>query len=167
MDSTILFSPVDEQAMALALKLAKVAWQHNEVPVGAVILDEQGSLIGQGFNRVITSADPTQHAEIVALRQACLARNNYRLPGAQLFVTLEPCVMCLGALFHARFARIVYAAPDPKTGACGSQLALHENSTLNHHTRVQSGLFQNQASQILRDFFKERRLLAKQNKLLP
>lgn len=164
MEIASVFSQADEQAMYLALELAQKAGQYNEVPVGAVILDANGQLLGQGFNQVICASDPTQHAEIVALRQACTKLSNYRIPGAQLFVTLEPCVMCLGALFHARLARIVYATPDPKTGACGSQLRLHENSALNHHTRVQSGLLQNQASQLLRDFFKERRLLAKQNR---
>ncbi len=158
------FSATDQQAMQMALQLAQRAWQAGEVPVGAVLLDAQGQCIGQGYNQVITQADPTWHAEIVALRQATAHQHNYRLPGAQLFVTLEPCMMCLGALLHARLARIVYAAPDPKTGVCGSQLALHEHPVLNHQTQIQSGLYQDQAAALLRDFFKERRQLAKQRK---
>ncbi|WP_298053702.1 tRNA adenosine(34) deaminase TadA [uncultured Paenalcaligenes sp.] len=160
-----IFSTSDHIAMQLALQLAQRAWQHGEVPVGAVVLDAQGQLIGQGFNQVILGHDPSLHAELVALRQATTQVKNYRLPGAQLFVTLEPCVMCLGAMFHARISRIVYAAPDPKTGACGSLLCLHHNQQLNHHTQVQSGLLQDQAAQLLRDFFKERRALAKQKRL--
>lgn len=158
------FSSTDIHAMQLALQLAKVAWQHGEVPVGAVLLDAQGQLLGQGRNQVITQSDPTQHAEIVALRQATKLASNYRLPGSQLFVTLEPCLMCLGALLHARVARIVFAATDLKTGACGSVLSVHQHPSLNHQTQVQSGLLEDQASQLLRDFFKERRLLAKQKK---
>lgn len=162
--STFEFSPADQQAMQLALQLAQQAWQIGEVPVGAVLLDAQGQIIGQGYNQVIMQSDPTWHAEIVALRQATARQQNYRLPGAQLFVTLEPCMMCLGSLLHARVSRIVYATPDPKTGVCGSQLALHEHSTLNHQTHVQSGLYQDQAAELLRAFFKERRQLAKQRK---
>lgn len=158
------FSVSDIQAMQLALQLADMAWQHGEVPVGAVLVDAHGQLLGQGYNQVITRSDPTLHAEVVALRQATALAANYRLPGSQLFVTLEPCLMCFGALLHARVERVVYAAPDPKTGACGSVLCLHEHPTLNHQTQVQSGLLQDQASQLLRDFFKERRLLAKQKK---
>ncbi|GAA5091951.1 MAG: tRNA adenosine(34) deaminase TadA [Alcaligenaceae bacterium] len=158
------FSQSDEQTMQLALQLAQRAWQAGEVPVGAVLVDAQGEIIGQGYNQVITQADPTWHAEIEALRQAAQQQQNYRLPGAQLFVTLEPCMMCLGALLHARVARIVYATADPKTGVCGSQLCLHEHTALNHHTQVQAGLYQDQAAQLLRDFFKERRQLAKQRK---
>ena len=161
---TDAFSANDHLAMHLALQLAQRAWQQGEVPVGAVLLDEQGQVIGQGFNQVITGHDPSLHAEMVAVRQAAAQQKNYRLPGAQLFVTLEPCVMCLGAMFHARLSRIVYAAADPKTGACGSLLCLHHNQQLNHQTQVHSGLLQPQASQLLRDFFKERRQLAKQKR---
>lgn len=158
------FSSTDIQAMQLALQLAKEAWQQGEVPVGAILLDAHGKLLGEGFNQVITRSDPTQHAEIVALRRATELASNYRLPGSQLFVTLEPCLMCIGALLHARVARIVFAATDPKTGACGSVLSVHQHPTLNHQTQVQSGLLEDQASQLLRDFFKERRLLAKHKK---
>ena len=158
------FSDSDTTAMQRALQLAQQAWQQGEVPVGAVILDAQGTVIGEGFNQVITQHDPSSHAEMLALRQACALQQNYRLPGAQLFVTLEPCLMCLGALFHARIERIVYAAPDPKTGVCGSVLCLHKTPQLNHHTQVQSGLLQAESAQLLRDFFKERRQVAKQKK---
>lgn len=158
------FSITDTAAMQMALQLAQQAWDQGEVPVGAVLLDAQGQLIGQGFNQVITSHDPSSHAEMMALRQATAQLKNYRLPSAQLFVTLEPCVMCLGAMFHARIARIVYATPDPKTGACGSLLCLHHNAQLNHQTQVQSGLLQEPAAQLLRNFFKSRRQLAKQKK---
>lgn len=158
------FTVSDIAAMQLALQLAQRAWHQGEVPVGAVLLDEQGQIIGQGFNQVISAHDPTLHAEIMALRQAADHFKNYRLPKAQLFVTLEPCMMCLGAMFHARIARIVYAASDPKTGACGSAVCLHQHPQLNHHTQVQSGLLQEQAAQLLRDFFKERRHLAQLKK---
>lgn len=159
------FSALDVQNMQLALQLARQAWQLNEVPVGAVLCDAQGQPIATGYNRVISSADPTQHAEIVALRQACAQLQNYRLPHSQLFVSLEPCMMCLGALLQARIQRIVYAAPDPKTGVCGSVLDLAQpHPTLNHQTVIQSGLLAAQSAQLLRDFFKERRLHAKQQR---
>lgn len=160
------FTEADTNAMQIALQLAQCAWDQGEVPVGAVLLDAQGKLIGQGFNQVISGHDPSLHAEMIALRQATITLKNYRLPEAQLFVTLEPCIMCLGALFHARVGRVVYATADPKTGACGSLLSLHENTQLNHHTQIQSGLLQAPAAQLLRDFFKERRLLAKQKRSL-
>lgn len=160
------FTDADTNAMQMALQLAQSAWDQGEVPVGAVLLDAQGKLIGEGFNQVISGHDPSLHAEMIALRQATARLKNYRLPAAQLFVTLEPCMMCLGAMFHARIARIVYAATDPKTGVCGSLLSLHENTQLNHHTQVQSGLLQEPAAQLLRDFFKERRQLAKQKRSL-
>lgn len=160
------FTEADTAAMQMALQLAQRAWDQGEVPVGAVVLDAAGQLIGQGFNQVIVGHDPSLHAEMIALKQASTQLKNYRLPEAQLFVTLEPCVMCLGAMFHARIARIVYATSDPKTGACGSLLSLHENTQLNHHTHVQSGLLQAPAAQLLRDFFKERRQLAKQKRSL-
>lgn len=160
------FTEADTKAMQMALQLAQCAWDQGEVPVGAVLLDGQGMLIGQGFNQVISGHDPSLHAEMTALRQATTERKNYRLPDAQLFVTLEPCIMCLGALFHARVSRVVYAASDPKTGACGGLLSLHENTQLNHHTQVQSGLLQAPAAQLLRDFFKERRQVAKQKRSL-
>lgn len=158
------FNSIDTVAMQRALQLAQFAWEQGEVPVGAVLLNAQGERIGEGFNQVITRHDPSSHAEIVALRQATTRLQNYRIPGAQLFVTLEPCLMCLGAIIHARISRVVYAAPDLKTGVCGSLLCLHENTQLNHQTQIQSGLLQEPAAQLLRDFFKERRQLAKQKR---
>src|SRR6185503_12408877 len=118
--------------MREALRLAAEAAAAGEVPVGAVVVKE-GRVIGRGFNRPISSADPTAHAEIVALREAAAAEGNYRLPGCELYVTLEPCAMCVGAMVHARIARIVYGARDPKTGACGSIVDLPALATFSHH----------------------------------
>ncbi len=147
----------DAQAMALALEQARQAVSLGEVPVGAVLLDADGRLLSVGANRTVCDHDPTQHAEIVALRAATRKVGNYRLPGASLFVTLEPCMMCLGALMHARLSRVVWAAADPKTGVCGSVESLHLHPTLNHHTRVTGGLMADEAAQALRDFFRQRR----------
>lgn len=143
--------------MQAALQQAELAYQVGEVPVGAVVLDAEGRIIGQGFNRTITDHDPTAHAEIVALRQAAAALGNYRLPGASLFVTLEPCAMCMGAMLHARIRRVVYAATDPKTGACGSVLCVHAYPQLNHQTSVTGGLLAAECGDLLRQFFRERR----------
>lgn len=150
--------PLDDgQAMTLALQQARQAAQAGEVPVGAVVLDQGGRLIGAGRNRVITDHDPSAHAEIVALREAARAVGNYRLPGARLYVTLEPCVMCMGAMLHARIAEVVYGADDPKTGACGSMLDLHTHAGLNHHTTVRSGIMAEECGEVLREFFRARR----------
>ncbi|MEP7208710.1 MAG: tRNA adenosine(34) deaminase TadA, partial [Casimicrobiaceae bacterium] len=118
--------------MAEALALARAAGQRGEVPVGAVVVAD-GVVIGRGGNVPIAASDPTAHAEIGALREAARARRNYRLPGCTLYVTLEPCVMCAGAIMHARVARVVYGAGDPKTGACGSVVDLFAERRLNHH----------------------------------
>ena len=123
----------DADFMALALAQAQHAWRLGEVPVGAVVVKD-GELVAVGYNRPIGRHDPTAHAEIVALRAAAEKLGNYRLPGCELFVTLEPCAMCSGAMMHARLARVVYGATDPKTGACGSVLNLFEHEKLNHHT---------------------------------
>lgn len=155
--SPLLYSAADEAAMQAALQQAELAYQVGEVPVGAVVLDAEGRIIGQGFNRTITDHDPTAHAEIVALRQAAAALGNYRLPGASLFVTLEPCAMCVGAMLHARIRRVVYAATDPKTGACGSVLCVHAYPQLNHQTSVTGGLLAAECGDLLRQFFRERR----------
>lgn len=152
----------DIAAMRLALQQAAQAHALNEVPVGAVVLDADGQVIGSGFNQTITRHDPTGHAEIVALRQAALAVGNYRLPQASLFVTLEPCAMCVGAILHARLARVVYGAADPKTGACHSVLNVPAIAQLNHQTQVEGGLLAQECGDLLRDFFRERRLMAKQ-----
>lgn len=148
--------------MRLALAQAVQARELGEVPVGAVLLDADGQLLATGFNRTIVDHDPTAHAEIVALRAAAHAAQNYRLPGATLYVTLEPCAMCLGALLHARVGRIVFAAADPKTGACGSVVNLLEHATLNHQTTAVSGVLAEECGQYLRDFFRDRRGKAKQ-----
>ncbi len=142
--------------MQAALDLAKEAAALGEVPVGAVVVKD-GDVIGRGYNRPISSADPTAHAEIVALREAAAALGNYRLPGCELYVTLEPCAMCVGAMVHARIARIVYGAPDPKTGACGSIVDLPALAAFNHHGRFQGGLLERECGEILKRFFAERR----------
>lgn len=147
----------DEAGMRLAIGLARNAWRAGEVPVGAVVFDAAGKVVGQGHNRVITDSDPTAHAEIVALRDAARAAANYRLPGATLYVTLEPCAMCVGAMLHARLARIVYGATDPKTGCCGSVLDIGGSRQLNHQTEFFGGVLGDQCGDMLRQFFRERR----------
>lgn len=147
----------DEQAMRLALAQAQRAAEVGEVPVGAVVLDGRGHLIAVGHNRVIMDHDPTAHAEIVALRLAAQHVGNYRLPGSRLYVTLEPCVMCVGAMLHARLAEVVYGAFDPKTGACGSVLEIHGHPRLNHQTAVRGGVLADECSNQLREFFRSRR----------
>ncbi|SOE49437.1 tRNA-specific adenosine-34 deaminase [Orrella dioscoreae] len=147
----------DEACMALALRAAQQAWDIGEVPVGAVLVDAQGELVATGHNRVIVDSDPTAHAEIVALRAAARQAGNYRLPGATLYVTLEPCAMCMGAMLHARLARVVYGAADPKTGCCGSVLDVGGVRQLNHQTRYEGGVLEARCGELLRDFFRERR----------
>ena len=147
----------DESFMSLAIAQAEAAWRVGEVPVGAVVVDAQGHVLGTGYNRTITDSDPTAHAEIVALRAAAQHLDNYRLPGLNLYVTLEPCVMCIGAMLHARLARVVYGASDPKTGACGSVLDVGAVERLNHHTTVIGGVLAEPCGDMLRRFFRERR----------
>ena len=146
--------------MQLALDQARHAWTLGEVPVGAVVVRD-GEVIATGFNPPIGRHDPTAHAEIMALRAAAEKIGNYRLPGCELYVTLEPCVMCSGAMMHARLARVVYAARDPKTGAAGSVLNLFEQEQLNHHTEVVGGVMADEAGAMLRGFFAERRAAAR------
>lgn len=146
----------DEMWMRRALALAETAESLGEVPVGAVIV-WQDELIAEGYNCPISAQDPTAHAEIVALRKAAEAFGNYRLPETVLYVTLEPCVMCLGAIVHARIQRLVYAAPDPMRGAAGSVLALHQAPFLNHRVEVTGGMLAEEASFILKRFFARRR----------
>jgi tRNA(adenine34) deaminase len=149
-------SGADQAFMALALAQARLAWQAGEVPVGAVVVKD-GAVIAVGRNAPIGGHDPTAHAEIVALRAASAALSNYRLPGCTLYVTLEPCAMCSGAMLHARLARVVFGAADPKTGAGGSVLNLFEQGQLNHQTVLEGGVLAEQAGAMLRGFFAERR----------
>jgi tRNA(adenine34) deaminase len=142
--------------MRLALDQAHNAWLAGEVPVGAVIM-RAGQVIATGYNRPITTNDPTAHAEIVALRHAAQLLENYRLPECELYVTLEPCAMCAMALMHARFKRVVFAAHDPKTGVAGSVTDLFAIRQLNHHTQIVGGVLAEPASQLLKQFFAERR----------
>ncbi|MBN9403595.1 MAG: tRNA adenosine(34) deaminase TadA [Burkholderiales bacterium] len=151
----------DDGAMALALEQARRAAELGEVPVGAVVLDAGGRLLAAGHNRTILDRDPTAHAEVVALRAAARRLDNYRLTGARLYVTLEPCAMCLGAMFHARLAEIVYGAPDPKTGACGGVVDLSVQPRLNHHARVRGGVGAQACGDLLRGFFRARREAAR------
>ena len=146
----------DEEFMREALSLAREAQALGEVPVGAIVVRE-GVIIGRGFNRPVSASDPTAHAEIVALRQAAHASGNYRLTGTRLYVTLEPCAMCVGAVLHARVARLVYGATDPKTGACGSIIDLPRERALNHQTEVTSGILAMECGALLREFFLDRR----------
>ena len=146
----------DEAMMREALALAQLAWDLGEVPVGAVVVKD-GEVIGRGFNRSITSNDPTTHAEIVALREAALTLKNYRMVDCELYVTLEPCMMCVGAMLHARLMRVVFGAADPKTGACGSVIDLPAEKKLNHHATFEGGVLAEECSQLLKAFFAERR----------
>lgn len=146
----------DEDYMREALLLAEQAAQVGEVPVGAVVVKD-GQIIGRGSNAPISRHDPTAHAEIAALRDAAQRVGNYRLVGCELFVTLEPCVMCVGAMFHARIARVVFGATDPKTGAAGSVFNLFAESRLNHHARVEGGVLAAECGKVLSDFFAARR----------
>lgn len=153
--------PGDVAFMREALAQAQCAWDQGEVPVGAVVVKD-GVVIARGYNQPIGKHDPTAHAEIVALRAAAAVLGNYRLPGCELYVTLEPCVMCSGAMMHARLSRIVYGAPDPKTGACGSVLNLFEQEQLNHHAQTVGGVLAEDCAGVLKDFFAARRAAAAQ-----
>lgn len=145
--------------MQQAIAQAHNAWALGEVPVGAVVVKD-GEVVASGFNQPIGTRDPTAHAEIMALRAAATILGNYRLPGCELYVTLEPCAMCSGAMMHARLARVVYGAPDPKTGACGSVLDLFNQEKLNHHTEVVGGVLAEECGNLLKEFFAERRRAA-------
>jgi len=146
----------DDTYMREALALACRAAEAGEVPVGAVVVSA-GQVSGRGFNQPISGHDPTAHAEIVALRDAAQHLGNYRLGDCELYVTLEPCAMCAGAIMHARIAHVVYGAPDPKTGACGSIIDLFAETRLNHHTLVTGGILADDAAQLLQQFFAARR----------
>jgi len=146
----------DAARMRESLRLAARAAERGEVPVGALVVKD-GKVIGRGYNAPISSKDPTAHAEIQALREATKNLGNYRLEGCSLYVTLEPCAMCAGAIIHARIARLVYGAADPKTGACGSVVDLFSEKKLNHHTEVTGGILAVEAGRLLSDFFAARR----------
>ncbi len=150
---------IDEEFMSVALALAQEASEAGEVPVGAVVV-RAGEIVGAGFNAPISRHDPSAHAEIQAIRAAASALGNYRLTDCTLFVTLEPCAMCAGAIMHARIPRLVFGAADPKTGACGSVVDLFSEERLNHHTVVDAGLMAEQCGALLTDFFRNRRAAA-------
>jgi tRNA(adenine34) deaminase len=146
----------DEAWMAEALALAHAAAARGEVPVGAIVVKD-GVIVGRGGNAPIAHNDPTAHAEITALRDAAWALGNYRLPGCALYVTLEPCAMCAGAILHARIARLVFGASDSKTGACGSVVDLFREGRLNHHATVARGVRAEECGRVLSEFFADRR----------
>ncbi len=150
----------DIRFMREALAQARLAQDAGEVPVGAVVVKD-GEVIGRGFNAPISLHDPSAHAEMTAMRDAARHLGNYRLAGCELFVTLEPCVMCVGAMFHARIARVVYGARDPKTGAAGSVLNLFTATQLNHHARIEGGVLAEECGTVLSDFFALRRMQQK------
>src|SRR5690349_21916317 len=142
--------------MRAALDLAAEGREYGEVPVGAVVVLD-GTVIGRGYNQPISAHDPTAHAEIVAIRDAAARIGNYRLTGAELYVTIEPCQMCVGAMVHARIARVVYAAPEPRAGAIESAMRAHEHPALNHRMQAQGGVLEAESRAIIQEFFKERR----------
>ncbi|MDQ7989727.1 MAG: tRNA adenosine(34) deaminase TadA [Candidatus Dactylopiibacterium sp.] len=149
-------SSPDEIFMQVALDLAREAGALGEVPVGAVVV-RAGEIVGRGFNQPIGRHDPTAHAEVMALRDAARQLGNYRLPGCELYVTLEPCVMCSGAIFHARIARVIYGARDPKTGVAGSVCDLYAEARLNHHASISGGVLAEACGGLLSAFFVARR----------
>lgn len=149
----------DLAGLRSAIQEAQTAAATGEVPVGAVVVCD-GEIIARGHNRVITDSDPTAHAEVVALRRAGLVLGNYRLEGCTLYCTLEPCAMCAGAILHARLGRLVYAAPDPKAGACGTVLSVMNHPQLNHKVEVSAGLLAEECGALLTDFFRARRAAA-------
>ncbi len=156
----------DETYMKLALDQAHNAWALSEVPVGAVIVKDK-KVLATGFNQPIGTADPTAHAEVRAMRAAAQLLGNYRLTDCELYVTLEPCAMCAGAMQHARIKRLIFGAPDPKTGACGSVVDLFAEPQLNHHTTVRAGVLADESRRLLSSFFVERRELKRQGSLPP
>jgi tRNA(adenine34) deaminase len=147
----------DHRWMLAALELARKARQAGEVPVGAVLVKD-GEMIAEGWNQPISTGDPTAHAEIVAIRRACEALGNYRIPGVTLYVSLEPCPMCAGAIVQSRIRRVVYAAPDPGAGAAGTVFNLLDNPSLNHRCEITAGPLEGEASAMLKDFFRDKRV---------
>jgi tRNA(adenine34) deaminase len=150
----------DVRFMSEALMLARSGAEHDEVPVGAVVVLD-GQIVGRGFNQPIGKHDPTAHAEVMALRDAAVHLGNYRLPGATLYVTVEPCAMCAGAIQHARIGRVVYGTKEPKTGACGSVVDLFAEARLNHHAAVEGGLMAEESAALIASFFQRRRAEAR------
>jgi tRNA(Arg) A34 adenosine deaminase TadA len=146
----------DEEFMGAALDLAREARERGEVPVGAVLVMD-GEIMGRGFNQPVSKNDPTAHAEIVALRHAGREAGNYRLPGSTMYVTIEPCQMCVGAMVHARVARVVYGTPEPKAGAIESAMRAHEHPSLNHRLEVTSRVLEDECREVIQSFFAERR----------
>jgi tRNA(adenine34) deaminase len=146
----------DREAMQAALDEARLAGEAGEVPIGAVVVCD-GEIVGRGQNSVLRNVDPTAHAEIVAMRAAAAAVGNYRLLGCSLYVTLEPCAMCAGAMIHARLDRLFFGAPDPKAGAAGSVLSVLNHPQLNHQMLVEQGILAEESAELLRSFFRERR----------
>lgn len=149
-------TPRDYMYMQRALELAAQAGEQGEVPVGAVVVVD-GEIIGEGYNQPIAACDPSAHAEVMALRAAAAQQKNYRLPQSTLYVTIEPCTMCFGTMIHARVAKVVYGAPEPRAGAVVSQLQLPAQPFFNHKIQVEGGVLQEQASALVRDFFQKRR----------
>lgn len=146
----------DEIFMREALSLARQAAESGEVPVGAVVVKDR-AVVGRGYNRPVSGKDPTAHAEVMALRDAAERIGNYRLGECELYVTLEPCAMCAGAIINARVSRVVYGAADPKSGACGSVVDLFAENRLNHHATIVGGVMAGEAARLLQDFFSARR----------
>lgn len=155
------FSSLDEQFMSRALALAAAAASRGEVPVGAVLVDASGQILAEAANAQISAHDPSAHAEILALRQAGQRVSNYRFPGSTLYVTLEPCTMCCGALVHARVGRLVYATSEPKAGAVVSTSNALDNPSLNHRVGYSGGLLADESAALLREFFAARRAARK------
>ncbi len=151
----------EEDFMQLAIALAKKAAENGEVPVGAIVVKDK-IVIGEGYNQPIGMHDPTAHAEIIAIRNAAKYLNNYRLVDCTLYVTLEPCAMCMGAILHSRIANVIFGASDPKTGACGSVINLANEKKLNHHTHIKQGVCSEACATLLSDFFRQRRSEKKQ-----
>ncbi len=150
----------DSDYMQQALVEARKAWEADEVPIGAVVAAPDGEIIGRGHNRPIAACDPSAHAEMVALRQAAASCGNYRLPGCTIYVTIEPCIMCLGALLQARIRRLVFGAPDPKGGAVVSLFHLADDPRLNHRIEVTAGVEADACRALLQDFFRRKRVRA-------
>ena len=139
--------------MGLALDQARLAEGAREVPVGAVLVDESGRVIASGFNQPVSTSDPTAHAEVMVLREAARGLSNYRLPGTTMVVTVEPCLMCVGAMIHARIAQVVFGAPEPRAGALISSCRAHETPGLNHRLQVSGGVLEEECRRLMQEFF--------------